>query len=179
MKITLSKADIEKFASRYAYDGDDKLASRMSEARSRGFMTREDLEAVARWKWRGGRTQKLARENTDDEVREITQVAFSAQNERLRIGALLALRGVQWPMASVILHFAFPDRYPILDVRAMKSVGGSTSYSFEKWLAYAELCRQKAQVENVTLRTLDRALWSADKEQFPRRTKANRKLPQV
>ncbi|KFG67138.1 hypothetical protein [Microvirga sp. BSC39] len=172
MRITLSKADIEKYASTYAYEGDEELASLMIDARTRGFMTRNDLEAVARWKWRGGRTRQLVSENMDDEVREISQTAFSAKSERLRIGALLALRGVQWPMASVILHFAFPDQNPILDVRAMKTVGGSTLYIFEKWLAHTELCRQKAQAGNVTLRTLDRALWSADKAQNPKRRKA-------
>jgi hypothetical protein len=176
MQITWSKKEIEQYANTYRQREDDiALSSLMGEAQRRGYMTRSDLEAVAKWKWPGGRTRQLAAENTEEEVREITQTAFAANSERLRIGALLALRGVQWPMASVILHFAFPDRYPILDIRAMKSVGGSTVYTFEKWLAYAELCRQKARAENVTLRTLDRALWSADKQQNPRRPKTPRK----
>ena len=83
--------------------------------------------------------------------------------DSVRIGALLALRGVQWPMASVILHFAFPDRYPILDVRAMNTVGGSTLYTFERWLEYLELCRATAKTHGITMRTLDKALWAFDK----------------
>lgn len=171
MRITLSKVEIEKYANTYEYTEDETLSLLMGEAQKRGSMTSKDLEAVANLKWRGGRTRRLAAENSEEEVREITQIAFAAKSERLRIGALLALRGVQWPMASVILHFAFPDKYPILDIRAMKSVGGSTFYTFEKWIAYTALCRQKATAENVTMRTLDRALWSADKTQNPRRRK--------
>jgi len=66
-------------------------------------------------------------------------------------------------MASVILHFAFPDQYPILDVRAMNTVGGSTFYKFERWLEYLELCRTTAEGHGITMRTLDKALWALDK----------------
>ncbi len=160
MQINLTHDQILEYAAEYANDADDVLGDRMEAAANRGHMTRGDLIAVARWKWRGGRTRQLCGQNTDAEVEEITCVSFAAESERLRIGALLALRGVQWPMASVILHFAFPDRYPILDIRAMNTVGGSTHYTFERWLEYVELCRATAQEHRITMRTLDRALWA-------------------
>ena len=141
MQINLTRDQILEYADKYVYDADDVLGARMQAAVTRGFMTRDDLIAVARWKWRGGRTRQLCGQNTEAEVEDITRVSFAAASERLRIGALLALRGVQWPMASVILHFAFPDRYPILDVRAMKTVGGSTLYTFEKWWTIAECAK--------------------------------------
>ncbi|MBA7702373.1 hypothetical protein ES703_111139 [subsurface metagenome] len=172
MQISLSKAEVLKYSKQYEYSPDDyKLASQLAEARERGFMTRDELVMVAKWKWRGGRTRQLAVQNTEEEVQEITQSAFAAKSERLRIGALLALKGVNWPMASVILHFAFPDRYPILDIRAMETVGGSTLYTFEKWLEYVKLCQATANQLGVTMRELDRALWSIDKERNPRRRK--------
>lgn len=175
MQIALTKTEIEALAASYKYFADDvALGQRMKEAQTRGSMTLEDLQAVARWKWRGGRTRSLVSENSAEDVEEISRVAFSAKGERLKIGALLALRGVDWPMASVILHFAFPGQYPILDVRAMNSVGGSTYYTFERWLAYGALCRDKARDEGVTMRTLDRALWSADKKKLPRRQRRQR-----
>ena len=62
-------------------------------------------------------------------------------------------------MASVILHFAFPRRYPILDRRAMKAVGGSTHCTFDLWEEYSDLCRRAAKRLGVSMRTLDRALW--------------------
>ena len=163
MQINLSRDQILEYANRYVYDGDDKIGSRMKDAAQRGYMKRDDLIEVARWKWRGGRTRQLCGQNSEAEVAEITSVSFAARSERLRIGALLALHGVHWPMASVVLHFAFPDRYPILDVRAMNTVGGSTLYNFKKWLEYAELCRATAKSHCITMRTLDKALWAYDK----------------
>lgn len=164
MQINLTRDQILEYAGKYVYDADDVLGARMQAAVTRGFMTKDDLIAVARWKWRGGRTRQLCGQNTEAEVGEITRVSFAAASERLRIGALLALRGVQWPMASVILHFAFPDRYPILDVRAMNTVGGSTLYTFEKWLDYCELCQMTAKRHGISMRILDKALWAYDKD---------------
>ena len=165
MQINFTRDQILEYAARYVYDADDVLGARMEAAAKRGHMTRDDLIEVAKWKWRGGRTRQLCAQNTVAEVEEISAVSFAAKSERLRIGVLLALRGVQWPMASVILHFAFPDRYPILDIRAMNTVGGSTLYTFEKWNEYVDLCRQAAATHGVTMRTLDKALWAHDKDE--------------
>ncbi len=121
----------------------------------------DDLVAVAQWKWRGSRTAMLARANVPAEVEEISAVAFAAKSERLRMAALVSLQGVHWPVASVILHFAYGDRYPILDKRAMKAVGGSTHYTHALWMDYTLLCRRVAQEMGIDMRTLDKALWVA------------------
>ena len=126
-------------------------------------MTSEDLIAVAEWKWSGGRTRNLCELNSSAEVEEISTASFAAESERFRIGALLSLSGVGWPMASVILHFTFPVRYPILDVRAMRTVNGSTHYTFQKWQKYTKLCRDSAMKHDVSMRTLDKALWAFDR----------------
>lgn len=161
LKIDLTQADIQDLAAKYTYEGDEALGALLQAAADRGHMTRADLIAVAKWKWKGGRTQQLVAVNSEEEVIEITGAAFRAKSERLRIGALLSLHGVKWPMASVILHFAFPDRYPILDVRAMTAVGGSTIYNLDRWLEYTNLCKRVAAIHKVSMRELDRALWVA------------------
>lgn len=177
MKIRLKKNEIVRYSNQYVgpnrdiINRDDALAKRLKAAVGRRHLTKADLIEVARWKWQGGRTRQLVSGNTEAEVRAISEVSFSTKIERLRIGALLALRGVQWPMASVILHFAFPKRYPILDVRAMNTVGGSTIYNFDKWMQYVKLCRNATQRFGVNMRTLDRALWQYDKEHGKQRTK--------
>lgn len=163
MKISLTRDQILALAGQYGFGQDDAIANAMQAAAARGHMTRDDLIVVATWKWKGGRTRQLCKLNSEEDVAEITRVSFSTRSERLRIGALLALSGVQWPMASVILHFAFPTKYPILDVRAMAAVGGSKLYTFEKWQAYCNLCRQCASENGVSMRTLDKALWTFGK----------------
>ncbi len=118
-----------------------------------------DLVRAAEWKRSGPRTRQLRGQNESRAVKEISSLSFSAQNELVRIKALLLLKGVAWPMASVILHFTFEDEYPMLDRRAMRAVGGSESRSFERWMEYAGLCRNKARECGITMRQLDRALW--------------------
>lgn len=176
MSIDLTAAEIKELAGSYAgQDGDAKLADLMSEAVRRGHMQLDDLVAVAKWKWRGSRTCDLVKLNKKNDVEEATKISFSTTSERLKIGALLSLSGVQWPMASVILHFAFPSSYPILDVRAMASVKAKPNYSFSMWLAYTDLCRSKACELNVSMRDLDRALWAANKHNEVKLTKIRKK----
>jgi len=164
MKISLTCTEIRHYAQRYNNDREDDLSRRLKAAKSRGYMTRQDLIEVAKWKWPGGIVRQYCKENTNHEVKEISRVSFHSKSDRLRIGVLMALHGVNWPMASVILHFAFRNRYPILDVRAMSTVGGSTSYNFERWMEYVYLCRKKAKECNITMRELDRSLWQYDKD---------------
>jgi hypothetical protein len=164
VRISLSRKAVLKAAqlyeqSDYAGTSEDWLVTNLPKARQRGQMTKAELRRVAQWKWRGGATVRLVELNTPAEVREITSASFAAKSEKLRIGALLSLTGVSWPMASVILHFAFPRRYPILDRRAMKTVGGLTFYTFDRWEEYSDLCRRRAKQLGVSLRVLDRALW--------------------
>lgn len=129
---------------------------------ARGYMTLSELIAVANWKWSGGRTAQLCEKNFQNAVKEVTQASFNASDDRLRIGALLSLHGVSWPMASTILHFAFPNRYPIFDVRVMRSVGGPRMYGFNLWEKYIELCREASGRLDLSIRELDKALWQMD-----------------
>jgi hypothetical protein len=53
----------------------------------------------------------------------ITGIALATHCEEPRIKILFVLNAVSWPTASVILHFGYDNRYPILDYRALWSVG--------------------------------------------------------
>ena len=132
----------------------------------RGFLKRDDLVEVAKWKWKGGRVRNLCGGNKEEFVKECTGRSFSAKSDRVRVEALLPLGGVGWPMASAILHFAFPSEYPILDKFAMIAVGRGTSsyYSFKIWEEYVEICQDKARECKVTMRDLDKALWMRGKK---------------
>lgn len=80
------------------------------------------------------------------------------------------LHGVGYPTASVLLHFVSPDLYPIIDYRALWSLGEEApprSYSFDFWWWYVDCCRSLAGEAGVTMRTLDRALWQYSKENQP------------
>lgn len=65
-------------------------------------------------------------------------------------------------MASTMLHLGHRDRHPILDVRALESLGfvqKNPYYDFDLWWEYVVECRRLADKHGVDMRTLDRALW--------------------
>ena len=80
--------------------------------------------------------------------------------------SLIELAWVGIPVASTLLHFAFPRLYPIIDWRALESLGQKrrSTYSIIFWLSYLDACRRIARENNVQLRTLDKALWQYSRE---------------
>jgi hypothetical protein len=99
-------------------------------------------------------------------VEAVTRTAASATNERLRIEVLRLLKGVNWATASVILHFGVRDPYPILDYRALWSLGYDEppSYDFDFWWSYVGFTRDLAAEQSVSMRALDRSLWQFSKQ---------------
>lgn len=77
----------------------------------------------------------------------------------------MTLEGVGWPTASVLPHLMHPDPYPILDIRALETLGviGAPKYRFDLWWSYTGLCRQLATDSGHDMRTVDRALWGFSK----------------
>jgi hypothetical protein len=104
--------------------------------------------------------------NSLQAVTSRTRRALAASDESARITPLLELRGVGVPTASTLLYFVFPGRYPILDVRALESLGVKprSQYPVSFWLAYLGACRELARRCGVSIRTLDKALWQHSKE---------------
>jgi hypothetical protein len=66
----------------------------------------------------------------------------------------------------VILHLFDKGKYPILDFRALFSISVDvpSQYNFDFWWEYVEFCRELAETNDVSIRTLDRALWQYSKE---------------
>lgn len=155
---------VNALAHKYQYRTDRPLGKIAAAARVRGCLTSRELAAIAYWKT--PRTAPRVARNDREFVREATRIAFSTKSERLRIETLTLLDGVNWPTASVILHFVFPTRYPILDYRALWSLGidPPPPYTFGFWEQYVTFTRSTAQRLKVSLRDLDRALWQFSKE---------------
>jgi hypothetical protein len=107
-----SKAWILERAGRYAYADDSAAQEAGARAAAAGAYSREDFLTVVRWK--SARAVPRAERNSASSVDAATRAAFGAPDERLRMAALLTLGGVGVPVASALLHFAFPNNYPIL-----------------------------------------------------------------
>jgi hypothetical protein len=132
-------------------------------ARTQGYLTRGQFLKLAEWKT--VRSRPRCERNDARYVEEVTRAALGSKNERFKIQALRLLEGVEWPTASVILHFCDRGRYPILDVRALWSAGldAAPSYGFPFWMEYTGFLRGVSTKAGVSMRTLDKALWQYSK----------------
>jgi hypothetical protein len=102
--------------------GDDEVIASGHTVYGRGWYRLREFLAVCRWK--SPRGVPYAKRNKATAVQAATRAALAeATSERARIKALRSLHGVEWPTASVLLHFATPGRYPILDWRALQALG--------------------------------------------------------
>lgn len=157
-------SEIETLAARYDLDYDDDVTAAGAAARRRGYYTKPELVLICEWKT--VRSKPRVAKNTEAFVEGITRAAFATEDESERMAALCALHGVHAPTASVLLHFAFPDRYPIIDWRALESLGERerATYPIEYWLSYVDACRKLADEAGVAMRVLDKALWQHSRE---------------
>jgi len=159
-KLKFQESKIPYYAGRYSYASEAKFENEIApRAKKRGYLTRPEFIELGKWKT--PRTQPLVRSNPSDIIEAVTRAALESRHEDVKIGVLRSLRGVSWPTASVVLHFCDKQPYPILDFRALWSLGYAVppAYTLEFWLAYTDFTRQLARRTGHTMRIVDRALW--------------------
>ncbi|WP_439488188.1 hypothetical protein [Algoriphagus sp.] len=166
-RLRFEISEIQEYASQYSYNRSEQIVKENSERiKSRGYITKNELKIIGEWKT--PRSKSRLASNAEDYIQEITQIAFSTENEKLRIEILNLLIGVGWPTASVLLHFYHKERYPIIDFRALYSLNCEhirpQDYKYEFWEKYTDFTRGLADQANVNMRTLDQALWQFSKE---------------
>jgi len=165
-RLRFPEADIAKWASRFPDDGsDDQILGRIRPlVLGRGHLIRSEFLKICAWK--SIRTKPTCRRNSAHKVETISRAAFAASDEALKMSLLRLLDGVEWPTASTILHFCDARPYPILDYRAVWSLGMANppSYTMEFWLAYLAFTRDLAVRSDLPIRTVDKALWQYSKE---------------
>lgn len=144
------------------------LIERLRPARQRGYLTRGELERVCRWK--SPRSIALVRANTAHQVRRCTAEALKSLDERERLEALLALRGVSVPSASAVLTMLEPERYGVIDIRvwqllhAIGAVEGNprgAGFTFDQWHRFLHVLRDLAARLETSARAVERSLFAA------------------
>jgi hypothetical protein len=157
-ELQFAETEIAALAERYGY-AEDSVALRAGESIRSGHCSRENLSHIFQWKTKGRGISRLTR-NTDHEIQDALHLAVSAETERAAISVLTGLFGVDVPVASAVLTAINPERYTVIDYRALEALGQKTSNrSVDYYLAYLAACRHLAAKHRVTLRNLDRALW--------------------
>lgn len=167
MEITKKKIKeyAERYNQRYKGSDDEKIEKEMKEwLKKNRYMGREGFVKIGLWKSK--RPKNWYEKNDDLTVKEITTFSFATKCEKAKIKSLLVLNGVSYPLASVILHFAFPNRYPIMDFRVIWSLGWEQPkyYTFDFWEKYFIEMRRISGKLQEDIRTIDKALWEYSKE---------------
>jgi hypothetical protein len=168
-RLRFPETEVLRWAARYSYPEDEGLRETMRPAvRARGFLTRPEFLRICEWKT--PRSKPRCAGNDEFTIRTVTRAAFATGDEALKMDLLRTLSGVSWPTASTLLHFGDRRAYPILDYRALWSLGyrKAPHYTMEFWLEYLTYTRGLAKRLSVDIRTLDRALWQYSKVRQPR-----------
>lgn len=164
-KLRFALAEIPEWSAAYSYDETDArfLSEVRPAVRRRGYLTPAEFRDLCYWKT--PRSQSRCRQNTADDIRVLTQAALATSDEGLKMDLLRRLRGVEWPTASTLLHFCDRRAYPILDYRALWSLGHARPphYTMPFWLGYVAYVRELARRSGHPMRTVDRALWQYSK----------------
>lgn len=168
--MRINKKNILKYADEYdkqyrTYDSKVEIEIKRLLKKQR-YLGRKELLKIGMWKSKRPKRHYRSRENDDLTVKEITKFSFKTKSEKARIKSLLALKGVSWPVASAILHFSFPQKYPIMDFRVIWSLGWNqpSNYNFSFWQRYCKRINKLSQKYNLPIRTVEKSLWKYSKE---------------
>lgn len=156
--------ELVQYVELYDDASDDRVRHLFESNMPQTYLNMPELLNIVSWK--SPRPLPRVRENTQDYVRTVTEASLRTSNEQFRIEALQLLRGIGWPVASVILHLCLKEDYPILDYRALWTLGIDevSQYNFDLWWDYVETFRELMVETGLSARDLDRALWQYSKE---------------
>lgn len=172
--LKVPKNDLDLWAEKYWNDGngkDEKDAFDAGKRILRGGLSEDELKDNLKKivYWKSPRVVHHIDSNPPEKVREALDKATApATTVQEAFEVLIGLRGVGVPVASAILTAIFPDRYTVIDFRALEALGHDAA-GIEFYQQYLEFCRQLAESGVVRLQTnrpgptplraLDRALW--------------------
>jgi hypothetical protein len=151
----------------------EKAAFEAGEAIRNGEYSLANLEAIVRWK--SERAVHYLIGNSNEKIRRVLAVAASPESStEAAVKALLELHGVDITVASAILAAIYPERYTVLDYRALEALGHAP-HDVHFYKEYLDFCKRLAESNIVKpqgdlpaptpLRTIDRALWEWSRSQ--------------
>lgn len=131
-------------------------------------ITEDDLRRVSLWK--SGRVLSVSKKTLEklNELSAKNDVKLNDEVVKEVIENLVTSQGIGFPMASAILKFINPTIFPIIDVRAYRALTGqkpySATYSYEKYINYAERVSKISKELNRPLSEIDEQLYCYDQK---------------
>ena len=156
---TKNQTGAQRLVEQYLINLKDTIEERKTHEAPSGYLCYNELYDLVYWKLKSSR---WIDQNTESFVKKVTGEAFRLDDDWEKLERLTALKGIGASVASAILHLYDEAGYPILDKHALCSIGidhSKVKYNAPFWQRYVEFCRAEAKHYDVSMRTLDRALW--------------------
>lgn len=132
------------------------------------YLSREYFIRLGRWKT--PRYADTREKNADNSIIETTRSAYVATEDLVKIKILKRLKGVGTAVASTILYYLQPDKFPIFDyharrtlIKACKLNEWEDNDTEKVWLRYTHEIREIAGLNNKSIREVEKALFAYDK----------------
>lgn len=131
-------------------------------------ISESDLQRVSLWK--SDRALSVSEETLVklNELSANKNISLKDPLVKEVIEKLVLSQGIGFPMASAILKFINPEVFPIIDVRAYRALTGKkpyyATYSYEKYIEYAEQLTKIAIALKRPLREIDEQLYCFDQK---------------
>lgn len=119
--------DYQEILKRFSYDDETKIIDRISKAEKENYQENQDIinEIVL---WKLNRRPQISEKVIEAIYKlEVIKTPIEATDSELTkevLTLLLNSRGMKLPMASTVLHFYYPDIFPIIDQRAYRELYG-------------------------------------------------------
>lgn len=137
-----------------------------TEIREKGTISGQTFIRILNWK--SPRVKGIVRLNEFGVYEKGISAAYCAEeNEKLK--TLLRLHGIGAPVGSTILHFIYPNSFPIIDVRTTETlhhaarIASSSTASSHYATFRSEMLNIARENSCFTLREIDRALFAYHK----------------
>ncbi len=159
------ESEIDKLDYAFSYNDEEtkELHKKLNGATT---ITENDLRRISLWK--SDRVLSVSDE-TLEKLQKLSQTESITLRDALvkeTIELLVLSQGIGFPMASAILKFINPNVFPIIDVRAYRALTGKkpyySTYTYEKYIEYAEELHVLAERLKRPLREIDEQLYCFD-----------------
>jgi hypothetical protein len=168
-----AESELQQLAEQYWKDAGERerqleqAAYEAGEAIRNGEFTLPNLEAIVRWK--SERMVHYLIANSNENIKSALAIAASSDSSTEEaVNALIGLRGVDISLASAILAAIFPERYAVLDYRALEALGHARHdvdfykeyNAFFRHMVECGIVKPQEELPGATaLHTLERAFW--------------------
>ena len=180
LRQKLTRNVLRGLAARFAFPLADPLPTANRAYHTQGYLTRTQANKIVDWKTDGRDGNRFLNGNTNNDVVQLTKLAAHIADNygefpEVAACSLMSMNRVSYPVASAILTAWDQDEFGIIDFRCWSALhkltgmkkfdrGKRTLFKPDEFRLYIQILRRWRDLEGVSPRLIDKALWQFDKE---------------